>query len=166
MSYTTRFSGHLTFNTPLSHPHWLQLKKFCEMRHSEPGVPSTYCDWYPNNDGTALLAKNGQSSAFAAWLDYLIGYFFQPWGYILNGSVTWQGEDVSDRGVLTVTENVVRSSVEASPAGADRTVSIHDLFIAALTTDGAHHKQWYLWQLAALCNINLAGIDADAGVAP
>ena len=36
-----------------------------------------------------------------------------------------------------------------------------------LTTDGAHHKQWYLWRIAdALGLSQLMEVDADKGIAP
>ncbi len=39
-----------------------------------------------------------------------------------------------------------------------------DLVIAGLNTDGAHHKQWYLYQIAELLGLELE--ECDEGIAP
>jgi hypothetical protein len=38
---------------------------------------------------------------------YLIGHFLAPWGYTLNGTVKWVGEDPADSGVIEVENNRV-----------------------------------------------------------
>jgi hypothetical protein len=40
------------------------------------------------------------------------------------------------------------------------------LITEGLQEDGAHHKQWYLEQIAKLFEIDLKGITYDEGVAP
>jgi hypothetical protein len=42
---------------------------------------------------------------------------------------------------------------------------IRELFEEALTIDGEHHKQWYLWKIAEMLAVYL-DIEADKGVAP
>jgi hypothetical protein len=44
---------------------------------------------------------------YAEWLEYLIGHFLAPWGYTLNGTVKWVGEDPADSGVIEVENNRV-----------------------------------------------------------
>lgn len=44
---------------------------------------------------------------YEEWLRYLIEHFFDPWGYVLNGSVDWQGEDSDDKGELKIADNRV-----------------------------------------------------------
>lgn len=43
-------------------------------------------------------------------------------------------------------------------------LSLHRLLFAGLRTDGAHHKQWYLHQLAQTLGYDVA--DMNAGIAP
>ena len=44
---------------------------------------------------------------YIEWLEYLIKNLLEPWGYALNGEVTWQGEERDDIGKLIVTNNKV-----------------------------------------------------------
>ena len=34
------------------------------------------------------------------WLQYIINNFIEPWGYVLNGEVNWQGERAEDIGTI------------------------------------------------------------------
>ena len=40
------------------------------------------------------------------WLKYLIVHFFNPWEILLNGEITWAGEDISDFGKIVVVNNL------------------------------------------------------------
>lgn len=44
--------------------------------------------------------------------------------------------------------------------------TIKDLVINALENDEAHHKQWYLWRLADMFNLDATEIYAEEGIAP
>ncbi|MGN6107778.1 MAG: hypothetical protein ACTHU0_21910 [Kofleriaceae bacterium] len=64
----------------------------------------------PNADGSALLwDQNEKFYEYIPWLEYLITTYLKPWGYTLNGKVTWQGEHMDDRGQITVKNNRVSS---------------------------------------------------------
>ena len=79
--------------------------------------PGLWCDWEITEDGTKLEWNGAEKFYdYMQWLDYLVCEFFHPLGYVLNGSVEWQGEDYDDFGTLTVTDNVViaESGVRAS----------------------------------------------------
>lgn len=43
---------------------------------------------------------------------------------------------------------------------------ITHLVINALENDEAHHKQWYLWRLADMFNLDATEIYAEEGIAP
>jgi len=74
------------------------------------GQPGLWCQWSPNDDGTALVWDDGEKFyAYTEWLMYIIDHFLKPWGYTLNGSVTWQGESTGDSGVIYVKNNEVRA---------------------------------------------------------
>lgn len=72
------------------------------------GVPGLWLQWIPNEDGTALTWNGGEKFyEYVPWLEFLLKHFLVPWGYTLNGRVTWQGDDSDDRGVITVEQNKV-----------------------------------------------------------
>ena len=50
---------------------------------------------------------NGMVEKSSIAIDYLIVEFFHPLGYVLNGSVEYQGEDYDDFGTIIVTNNVI-----------------------------------------------------------
>ena len=77
--------------------------------NAEPtGVPSLWCQWVPNDDGTAIEWDEGEKFySYIEWIQYLITHFLAPWGYKLNGKVIWQGEDMADRGKIEIAGNVV-----------------------------------------------------------
>ena len=73
---------------------------------SQPGL---WCQWVPNDDGTAI--EWDQSEKFydyAEWIEYLIEHFLKPWGYKLNGTVHWYGEEQSDLGKIVIKDNEVQ----------------------------------------------------------
>lgn len=43
---------------------------------------------------------------------------------------------------------------------------IGDMLIDALCIDGAHHKQWYLYQIAEKYGLEVGAITDDKGIAP
>lgn len=73
-----------------------------------PGVPSFWCQWEPNSDGTAIqwdgIEKFGN---YIRWLRFLLEHFLIPWGYTLNGQVHWKGENEGDEGILIVINNQI-----------------------------------------------------------
>lgn len=72
------------------------------------GQPGLWCKWAPTSDGE-YIAWNGVEKFYdyVEWLEYLIQHFLQPWGYSLNGEVTWKGEDSGDMGKIIVKNNEV-----------------------------------------------------------
>jgi hypothetical protein len=74
------------------------------------GQPGLWCQWIPNEDGTAIVWDDGEKFyCYVEWLEYLIEHFLRPWGYLLNGEIKWQGEDEADQGKIVVTDNGVRA---------------------------------------------------------
>jgi hypothetical protein len=70
--------------------------------------PSLWCQWVPNEDGTAIEWDGGEKFyAYSEWLFYLITKILAPNGYTLNGTVIWQGEETGDVGKIHVVDNVV-----------------------------------------------------------
>lgn len=72
--------------------------------------PGLWCKWELNDEGTELQWDGGEKFYdYPEWVRYLIDNFFMPWGILLNGEILWQGEDISDRGLLIVENNCVRT---------------------------------------------------------
>ncbi len=70
--------------------------------------PGLWCQWTPNEDGTAIEWDEGEKFYnYVEWLQYLIQHFLKPWGYTLNGQVEWPGEEQGDIGKIVVTDNEV-----------------------------------------------------------
>jgi len=82
-----------------------------DMNGAPEGQPGLWCQWVPSADGAELTWDGGEKFyEYVAWLEYLIEHFLKPWGYVVNGSVTWQGEDRNDIGKLIVKKNKVSTS--------------------------------------------------------
>lgn len=78
--------------------------------NSEPaGQPGLRCGWWPSPDCCTIEWDGGEKFYFyVEWLQYLVAHFLKPWGYTLNGTVTWEGEGHDDKGRIVVKDNVVR----------------------------------------------------------
>jgi hypothetical protein len=90
---------------------------FCEGRpqgvldynNAPLGQPGLWCQWIPTEDGTAIEWDGCEKFYdYIEWLEYLIENFLKPWGYVLEGTCEWQGEDRQDRGRIVVNNNVVK----------------------------------------------------------
>lgn len=69
--------------------------------------PGLWCQWIINDNGELEWDGNEKFYNYVEWLEYLIGNFFAPEGYILNGTIEFQGEDEDDFGSIVVKDNVV-----------------------------------------------------------
>jgi hypothetical protein len=73
---------------------------------SQPGL---WCQWIPNEDGTAIEWDEGEKFyKFIAWIEYLIENFLKAWGYALDGTVEWTGEDNGDMGKIVIEKNELK----------------------------------------------------------
>lgn len=93
MGYTTYFEGKLDLNKQLTLEDYRWLVNFNEERHEEDqGFPSNYCQWKPTEDGKSIVWDEREKFyEYVEWLEYLIKEFFKPRGYILNGTIGWEG---------------------------------------------------------------------------
>jgi hypothetical protein len=79
------------------------------------GQPGLWCQWVPAEDRTALMWNGAEKFySYVEWLEYLLRHFLGPWGYVVNGTVTWQGEEPEDTGTITVTDNRVKAVADPS----------------------------------------------------
>lgn len=69
--------------------------------------PGLWCQWTPTEDGWGLEWDGGEKFYnYVEWLEYIINWL-KPRGYVLNGSVDYQGEEAGDQGTIVVEDNVV-----------------------------------------------------------
>jgi hypothetical protein len=81
------------------------------------GQPGLWCQWTPTPDRAGLAWDGGEKFYFyAEWLEYLIEHFLAPWGYRLDGTVMWVGEEPGDEGVIEVEDNRVTVRAEEDDA--------------------------------------------------
>ena len=69
--------------------------------------PGLWCQWIVNDNGELVWNEGEKFYKYIGWLQYLINNFFIPWGYIIDGSIEWHGEDFRDAGIITVVNNIV-----------------------------------------------------------
>lgn len=73
--------------------------------------PGLWCQWVPNEDGTIIQWDcNEKFYNYVEWIEFIIKYFLEPWGYILNGEVRWRGEEFDDIGTIICENNKVRTT--------------------------------------------------------
>lgn len=69
--------------------------------------PGLWCQWTISEEGDLVWDEGEKFYNYTEWLKYLIENFLKPWGYVINGEVSYWGEDRSDHGVIKVVNNVV-----------------------------------------------------------
>lgn len=79
--------------------------------NSHPSTqPGLWCQWILSEDGTELIwDDNEKLYNYVNWLKYLIDNFFTVWDIKLSGEIKYQGEDMEDRGLISVVDNLVTS---------------------------------------------------------
>lgn len=112
MGYTTTFDGEFTFNKPVTAKLQTEVNDFSRKRHNpNDGAPGYWCQWIIKqnsyNEDVLVWDQCEKFYNYSDWLEYLIKHFFEPEGYILNGSVEFEGEDSDDFGEIEVNNNVV-----------------------------------------------------------
>jgi hypothetical protein len=71
--------------------------------------PGLWCKWRPTDDGAAIEWDGMEKFySYVEWLKYLIANFLAPKGYVLSGSVAYQGERPEDKGRIEVNDNKVK----------------------------------------------------------
>jgi hypothetical protein len=71
--------------------------------------PSLWCQWTASDDGESIVWDEGEKFySYVEWIEYLIEHFLAPWGYVVNGEVEWSGEESDDRGMIRITNNMVK----------------------------------------------------------
>lgn len=132
MGYTTNFIGQFDLDKQLSLDDYNILKHMGEdYEDSKPGQPDSYCQWVPTEDGRGIKWNEGEKFyKYEEWLQWIIDHVLSPRGYILTGSVAYQGEEVGDSGMLVITDGKV-SCDKYDPS----TASVKELVKKGLESD-------------------------------
>ena len=69
--------------------------------------PGLWCQWMIDDDGNLVWDGGEKFYEYGEWLTYLIDNFLAPSGYVCNGEIEFQGEDMNDFGTSHVKDNVV-----------------------------------------------------------
>jgi hypothetical protein len=153
MGYTTEFFGSVEIKPSLNDAEIAYLRAFAKTRRMNrdrgpyfvaggghrgqdhdpdvrdsnappPGQPGLWCQWVPNEAGTALEWDGGEKFYEAEqWMAYLIEHFLKPgalasrgedaqfegfsFDHVLDGEIDAIGEDPDDRWLLRVAANEV-----------------------------------------------------------
>lgn len=68
--------------------------------------PGLWCQWVIQ-DNQLVWDEGEKFYYYEDWLEYLIDNFFEPFGYVLNGDIEWNGEDDDDFGIIHVEDNCI-----------------------------------------------------------
>ena len=73
---------------------------------NQPGV---WCQWLPTEDGETIEWSGGEKFYdYIEWINYLNENFLKPWGIVISGMVSWQGENSGDIGVIIAKDGEIR----------------------------------------------------------
>lgn len=110
MGYTTKFNGHFEVNPCLKEEHFAFLTAYAARDHRDdiPETPGYHCQWIPSSESTIEWDGNEKFYDYVEWLRWIIEKYLEPWGYELNGRVSYSGEEIDDFGTITVVRNEVK----------------------------------------------------------
>ena len=70
--------------------------------------PSLWCQWKPSEDGMSIKWDYAEKFySYVEWIEYIVNAILAPKGYVLNGEVTWQGEEQGDIGKIIIEDNQI-----------------------------------------------------------
>ena len=86
----------------------------CLTSRNHPSTqPGHDCYWIASADGANIQWNEyPKFHDYIPWLEYIIEHFLQPWGYTLNGSVTFACENLIHHGVIDVVNNIVTATYD------------------------------------------------------
>lgn len=81
------------------------------------GQPGLWCPWTPDDEDPCVVRwdESEKPYDYVEWLEYMIQHFLSPWGYVLNGTVVWDGEEQGDTGAIVVKDNAVTTVEPKKP---------------------------------------------------
>jgi hypothetical protein len=122
MSYSVYYRGEIKISPPLTEEHAAVVVAFSRKEYNDltkaifakiaasPGedLPA-YMDVFDiSEDRTTILPEEDESGhGLRLCLVLLVEHFLAPHGYVLNGEVSWDADDVNDRGSIFVKDNLI-----------------------------------------------------------
>ena len=76
--------------------------------NSAGNQPGLWCQWIINDNNELMWDEGEKFYNYVDWLEYLIKHFFEPLGYVINGTVYYDGEDPDDFGKIVASDNFVK----------------------------------------------------------
>jgi len=74
--------------------------------------PGLWCQWKLQEDNQTIeWDGNEKFYAYIEWLKYIIDKILAPKDYVVNGEVTWNGEEQGDTGKIIVTNNKIKTRI-------------------------------------------------------
>ncbi len=99
-----------------------QEKNIVDYNQPPSTQPGLWLQWIPTEDKLSLeWDGNEKFYSYTEWLVYLIHKILAPNGYVLNGTIQWQGEENGDVGEIFVENNRVytqawkKEKIEVTP---------------------------------------------------
>jgi hypothetical protein len=124
MGYDVYYNGEVTVTPPLTEADATVLRAAANREDTEktraifaaiaasqkPDLPGYTGLLEVSEDRGFILPEEDESRhGFRLWLRLLIDHYLAPRGYVLNGEVTWEGEDRDDSGTIFVKDNQVEA---------------------------------------------------------
>jgi hypothetical protein len=124
MGYDVYYNGEVSVIPPLTEGDAAVLRAATNLEHTdatqplfaaiaaspEPDLPYHAGLLEVSEDREFILPEQDESRhGFRMWLKLLIEYYLAPRGYVLEGEVTWEGEDRDDCGTIFVKDNQVEA---------------------------------------------------------
>ncbi len=119
MGYTTEFEGVFKTNKPVDERTFAIIGALSKsdpgaaaavkQYNLPPNIPGWYSQWVMI-DGDRMTIRWNQGEKFQAyidWIKYYVNCVLAPGGYVLNGTLDWQGQSIVDRGQIIIEDNVV-----------------------------------------------------------
>lgn len=120
------------------------------------GQPGLWCQWVVNPLSAELIWDGGEKFySYVEWLNYLIEHFFQPWGFVLNGSIDWQGEERKDRGTIIVINNKVATEEKYPVVKVDTEKTLYVTIKVKVKITGEHVED--ISEFANNCDYTVTG---------
>ncbi|HEX4030960.1 MAG TPA: hypothetical protein VHX20_11385 [Terracidiphilus sp.] len=135
MPYFVYYRGEVTISPPLTEEHAVVVLAFSRKEYNDltkpifANIAATLVEDLPahmdvfdiSEDRTTILPDEDESThGLRLCLILLVEHFFAPLGYLLNGGVSWDADDVNDRGTIFVKDNLIEDvedeNVNAGPS--------------------------------------------------
>lgn len=108
MGYNTKFDGVFKLNKPLDDDLYDKLECL-DGPFDESDMPSQWNHWRVGDDGQSIHWDESEKFyGYIGWIRYINDNILRPAGYVLDGTVRFQGEDLEDGGRIVAESGNVR----------------------------------------------------------